>query len=742
MMPVDPHERVRIRLLGPVELVCETADLGGPTRRLILATLALRRAIVVPVGELVEAVWTDAPPPDQRSLQVHVSRLRRALAAAGVSGGIEHRAGGYVLDCDLEEVDAAAFERGVADGIDALPHDPERARDHLQRVLGLWRGRPLGGVPDGSSLRAEVVRLEDVRRRAHRARLDADLALGRHLDVVAELQQLTVEDPLEEPFWAQLVLALYRSDRQAEALAAYARARTVLADELGVDPSPGLQELHRRVLAQDPQLAAASSAGASAGAGPAAATRLDPRAVAVLPFEVAGGSADVELLAIGLHTDLLKELSRVGQLDVISRRSVLGYRDGASPPRAIAQELQVGTIVTGSLQAAGTRFRLTVQLVDGTRGSTRWVESYDDEITASNLFAVQADLARDIADSLAAELRPAGVVTSPATNDLDAYRFVAAGRRQFELKTEDGFVQAIACYEEAVRADPTYATAWIGLSDALVSMDAYGHGDRHDLLPRAERAVHRALALDPDSAEARTALGVLAIGYQDGPAALMELRRATRVRAGHADAHNWHSWASLLVGEADPALVSARRAVRLDPRSAEANAHLGLALAATGDPAAGLQATRVAQRLSPYATASLYEALCLYELGELEAARDRLLPLADLPTPGPLSWSEGGPMSLLAVTLHELGDVEGAEEVVAGIDGHLHPFAAALAHLAGGRVDEAMRALALVDRVTAWPALVTHHYLRRVWARPGAGEVHEWARSRARRGWGCGDPAV
>jgi DNA-binding SARP family transcriptional activator len=727
---VTAATNVLIRVLGPVELAVSPDPIGGPKQRQLLAALALRAGVTVTVGELTEILWPgDLPDDAQRSLQVHVSKLRRALDRAEVSAAIEHRGRGYVLEVEAGAVDAHRFADLVGRGSAVATNDPERARNVLQEALELWRGPPLLGLGDPEPLRSDVTRLEALHRQALEARVAADLATGRHHDVVAEARRLLDQDPLQEPLWGHLMTALYRNGRQGEALEAYGRARALLAEELGTDPSRELQELHRRILQQDPALDLdATKAQGAVGAPPP-----DERSLAVLPFEVMGGSDEAALLASGLHNDLLTELAKFDDLTVINRTSVLAYAGTDKSPREISRELDVGTIVQGAVQSAGSRVRLTIQVIDGPRNAYRWAQSYDDDLTTENLFGIQTSLARDIAESLSAELTHPGHGRGdgPATASLDAYRLVAAGRQQFDLKTREGFAGAIECYEEAVRLDPDYVNAWVGLADALVSMDLYGHGDRHDLLPRAEKAVHRALSLDTESAEARTSLGILHTGHQEGPSALHEFRRAIRLRPNYADAHNWHSWVSLLTGHVQAGLDSAHRAAELDPKSAEAHAHVALGLAGIGDPGGGVEAARTARRLAPYTTAAMYEAACLHDAGRHAEAVGILDELVgdgdDLAVP----WAGRGPCVLLVMSLAAMGEMDRAEQVAALVDPISFPFAAGVISLALGDEDAATKAVARVDRLTAWPSLVIHHFHRDFWdqdhVRPHHGDLVEVA---------------
>ena len=244
-MQLDVLGTVRARLDG------EERHLGGPKPRLVLARLACSPGRPVSTDELVDTVWSDDPPADpRRSLQVYVSSLRRALD--GVD--LEHRDGAYVLHLDPDSIDACRFADLVDRGIRQLEDDPIGAAGYLQEALGLWRGRPFGDLGDQPALAGEVARLDELHLRALEGRIDADLARGLKDELVAELRGLVDRHPLRERFWEQLILALYRSGRQGEALDAYTDARDLLSEELGLDPSPALQQLHAQVLRQDQEL--------------------------------------------------------------------------------------------------------------------------------------------------------------------------------------------------------------------------------------------------------------------------------------------------------------------------------------------------------------------------------------------------------------------------------------------------------------------------------------------------------
>ncbi len=466
------------------------------------------------------------------------------------------------------------------------------------------------------------------------------------------------------------------------------------------------------------------------------------RSLAILPFEVVGGE-DAEFLAIGLHNDLLTELSKIPELTVISRTSVLGYRGTDEPIPRIARELNVGTVVEGAVQSAGRRVRLTVQLIDGIEDAHRWAESYDRLLTTENLFEIQSELTRQIAGSLHNELVAPQETTAegPPTGDLDAYRLAAWGRQQFDLKTEEGFLRAIELFEEAVDLDPGYTDAWVGLADALALMEDYGYGDSEELLRRAQDAVDRALALDADSAGAHASLGLIHNTHQDGPASIRELERAISLRPGYADAHNWHSWVSLLIGRAREGLDSAARGVELDPLSPEPILNLSLSYTATGQPADGALEARRAAELSPFTSAHFCEGIARYELGDHDGARKVLEPLA-VRAAGTLTvpWAGHGPDATLATSLVGLGATDEARAVLATIDADTDPFAAGLVLVALDEVERAAEVFGAVSEMSPWPCLAIHHYYGDVWRRIEDTDTHRDLLDAAYRSWNLDPP--
>ncbi len=239
------------RVLGPVEAVRagQPLLLGGRRQRWLLALLLLEPGRAISSDRLIDELWQDKPPPGaEGTLRVYVSRLRSALG----DNALLARPPGYVLEIEDESVDAWRFERLYREGRDALARGAAGlAAGRLGAALALWQGRAFADIRDGGVVADEARRLDELRLVALEARIDAELSLGRHASLVAELERLVAEEPLRERLWRQLVLALYHSERQAEALAAYNRARTLLSEGFGLEPSEELRALERAVLRQE-----------------------------------------------------------------------------------------------------------------------------------------------------------------------------------------------------------------------------------------------------------------------------------------------------------------------------------------------------------------------------------------------------------------------------------------------------------------------------------------------------------
>jgi DNA-binding SARP family transcriptional activator/class 3 adenylate cyclase len=294
---------LEFRLLGPLEARLEGRPLalGGARQRALLALLLLRANEVVSRDRLIEDLWRDhAPETATNALAALVTRLRRVLPPEV----LVTRPGGYTVEAAPGTIDVERFEQLLESGRRALANEDFRgAADQLREGLALWRGAPLADFTYEPFAESAILRLEELRVSALELRLDADLALGRHDELVGELQSLIAQHPLRERLRGQLMLALYRSGRQAEALETFRDTRAALRDELGIDPSPALQELERAILLQDASLAAPAPTlpllPEAAPPAPPSETALadEVRPVTILFADVVGSTALGERLA-------------------------------------------------------------------------------------------------------------------------------------------------------------------------------------------------------------------------------------------------------------------------------------------------------------------------------------------------------------------------------------------------------------------------------------------------------------
>jgi DNA-binding SARP family transcriptional activator len=317
------------RLLGPLEASEQDRPLplGGVKQRSLLAILLLHANELVSSDRLIDQLWGDSPPATaSKSIQVYVSRLRKALG----DGRIATHPPGYVLRASPGELDLARFEQLAAEASRA---PPASAAGKLREALALWRGPALADLAYEPFAQVEIARLEEMRLAVLEQRIDADLALGRHAELIGELEALVARWPLRERLRLQLMLALYRSARQAEALDAYRAARRELSEELGLEPCAELQRLEQAILRQDPGLEPPQPGGLAVGAEP------DERGMSRNGAPAADPAPDRALLVAPRDLDHVPRLLGLAEPLALSR-----------PPR----ELVVAGVVAAERLAAAT----------------------------------------------------------------------------------------------------------------------------------------------------------------------------------------------------------------------------------------------------------------------------------------------------------------------------------------------------------------------------------------------------
>ncbi|WP_031160937.1 AfsR/SARP family transcriptional regulator [Streptosporangium roseum] len=317
---LSPGRGFEFGVLGPLKVLHDgdPVAIGAAKQRVLLASLLIDANRVVPVETLTARLWGETPPDGARNaLQNYVMRLRRVLGGAGGSDPVLTRPQGYLIGVADGAVDLHRFDALVRRARAAVAvGEADRASALLREALGLWRGQPLSDVPSELLQREVVPALAERRLGAVELRIQTDLALGRHGDVLPELRELTAAHPLRERFWAQRMLALCRSGRQGEALQCYRTVGELLSEELGIDPGAELRELHRRLLAADPALA---GSGPPSGGTPTlpGARAGDTRPAAGLPAEMTTFAGRERQLAEAqrLLTQARDRFRRGGEID-------------------------------------------------------------------------------------------------------------------------------------------------------------------------------------------------------------------------------------------------------------------------------------------------------------------------------------------------------------------------------------------------------------------------------------------
>lgn len=413
------------------------------------------------------------------------------------------------------------------------------------------------------------------------------------------------------------------------------------------------------------------------------------QSIAVLPFE--NLSTDVRSpFAEGLHHELLTRLSNIGELRVISSTSVRQYRDSNQPIPEIARELNVAWVMEGAIQQAGGEIQLNAQLIDADSDAHAWARTYRRELTAENLFAIQAEIVDDIATAMRAHLDPAEQrrLGRVPTDNLEAYSLVIRGATLLGQRTEAAMRRAAELYRQAIDLDPSYADAWAKLAGAQTLLVYYGHENAEQTLPRARDNARTALELEPELPMANMILGVIHMHLDhDGPAALETLGKAHQLSTDHA---GWFAWMQAVAGNLDRALELTREQARRAPFAPSIQMSVAFLLLADRQPAAALEHARKARDLSPgYALAWLLEgqALMVQERHqEAVAAMESALSHAD-------GESVSEYQGWLAAAYGRAGETERARELAESIIAAEDFYALGIARLGLGDLDGALNAL-------------------------------------------------
>lgn len=637
--------------------------------------------------KLIGLLWPDVDEPTGRnrltSALYHLrQRLgRNAIASMGDALRLEPDA----LDCD-----AWLFQEALDRGNEAA-------------AVRLYRGSFLDGfyLPGAVEFDHHVDRergrlwhayCEALEILAERAEIDGSPAVA-----VRWWRERAAVDPYETSIALRLVEALVTAGNPEEALRVTEAHQARLRRELGAASHAELKAMLERLRALSP------------------APTVLPRSIAVLPFEALSDDARVAMVD-GIHIGLLDRLSAIAGLGVIARTTVLQYRNSGKTVAEIGRELSVDWVLEGDVQVSGREFRLSVRLVHAGTDRQLWAEQYRGDLSTDDLFALQADLTKEIYSSLKVEVtrEERDQVETKPTQSVEAYRLWAEGRMYLDRRTAEEMSRAVDRFERAIEFDHKYVQAWAGLADALGLLHAYGFLSAN-VLERAEAAIETALDLDPRSAEAHAARGRLLGQRNEALEAQRELELAVALKPGYAEAHNWLSVGSHVLGRRESALKSARRALELDPLSPEVVYNFASALFINEEHERALVELRRLRDLAPsYGNTQFLEGIIVYEMGRYDEAA-ALLEGLEIP------WTGAGTRTALALALVASNNPNAARLLLEEIDRSRYPFDIGLILVA---LDEKQAAWEAFDEVdfrgldfwsSFWPTIALRYMFSDVW---------------------------
>ena len=540
---------ITVQLLGGATLRSGDAPLGGPPaqrHRIALLTLIVS-AWPQPVSRdrAMALLWPERDQAGARrllNLAVHV--LRSALGeAAIVSTGDGLLLNPSILHCDLHELRAA-----IPGG------DPER-------IVKLYTGPLLDGFHLAEStefgfwLDQSRTELAHAYVGALRALVDRQERSGDVHGRVATCRRLVAADPHTGLHVRALMRALDAAGDRPGAIRQAEEHALRLKEDLDLGPDPAVVALADK-LRMAPHSPPSTFSGAVARR----------PAVAVLPFLNLGGDPEHDYFADGITEDVIAHLAKISTLQVISRASVLPFRQRQQPLKEIGTALGAAKLLDGSVRHAGDRVRIVATLLDVRTDRHLWAETYDRQVT--DIFAIQTDVALQIAAALQAKLSPdeQNRVRKGPTGDVQAYRLYLQGRRWLTRYSAEGYARAIEYFDQAIARDPGFALAWASLAMTYTELVEIGVTEPGEGYPRAAEAAANALRLDPELGEAHVAMGFLqCVREFDWAGAEQSFRRATELSPSSADAYDLYGRLCAALGRYDDAIALLQRAQELDP---------------------------------------------------------------------------------------------------------------------------------------------------------------------------------
>ena len=553
---------LQIRTLGPFEVNVDgraVSDDAWPRRKTrdLLKILLTSPGDMFTVDQLVDALLPDADVSRAGSnIRARVSELRGVLEPELQRGSesrfIKRIGDGYAFITSPDSwLDTVSFEQGVATGHRHADENrwPEAA-EAFETAVALYRGEFLAEDRYAEWAGNARSRLRNLHIGAL-TRLAACYAeLGRLRQAISCCQQVLIIEPYREEVIQHLIEYQHAAGHRAQALETFQEGAKALQEHLHVEPSPEILALRDRIRHED-----------------APTARLDPRRIAVLPFQNYSPDPDDEYLADGMTEELIGSLAKVRDFRVIARTSVVRFKDTEQPVSQIARSLSVGSIVEGSVRKDGDRVRISAQLIDARTEEHLWADEYEGNLR--DTFAIQKNTAREVAEALQIRLMPAeqAVLQLQSIENVAAHTLFLKGRFFMAQRHPAASRKGLEYLERAVELDPSHARAHAALADAY-TITSENEFSVEEAYRRAKAAVTRALEIDSDLAEAHTALGLIRFAFErDTLAARQSLARALEINPSYAVAYDWQGYIHGRLGQYTQAVASYRAAVAQDPLS-------------------------------------------------------------------------------------------------------------------------------------------------------------------------------
>lgn len=682
---------IELNILGPAEIrnsrgELEHSFLAGPKRLALLTFLLLAR----PRGfhrrdSLLPLFW---PELDQKSARNSLSNMLYHIRKTLGSEALKNRgAEEIMIDPQVFSSDVLLFEQAIK-------------RQDLENALELYRSDLLKGFFVSNNSQEFDHWLEKERKRFHSLATDGCRSLAiellrnnEHQEAQKWLKKGLELNPDSEDFQIKLISSLGKTGNKKAALETYREFCLYLQKEYNEEPGQRLKELVAIISNGNKNSLVAPEEPA-----PVPASKSSEKSIAVLPFE------DLSItklhFAEGIHGDILTALSRIKDLQVISRTSVKNLLKSLKRAPQIGKELGVNWLLEGEVQQVENEIRINVRLINAPEDSQAWSQSYQKQLTTRNLFTIRDEVANDILETLKIKLSPGEKIwkdNSP-TFDLEAYRMYSLGKSNLDLRTEEGIYTALDFFKGSIELDSNYALAWAGWADALSLLNYYGLPTPRNT-PSSLSLASKAVELNPRLGEAHCSMGIAYSIEQNGPAAKESLQAAIKFSPSYAEAHIWLGWVNVMMGKAREALEVSERAVKYNPLSPSFRIFLSIIYLANNKYTEALREAKRAREINPdYSLTHYVEGLSEYHLGKYEAAISSLEQI--LPQTLPFSTPSRAEVQIvMAYSYQALGNEEYGRNLKEEIHSRINPFPAAMLQILHGDLDAAFESL---DRVQTW----------------------------------------